>query len=248
MTVAPLTPPDCDLRTFPYMPLYVDRLLQSEFFSRANDAEFRAGFILWTKAYREVPAGSLPDDIRSLTRLAELGQDTAKMKRVRPAAMRGWILCSDGRLYHPVVAEVVIEAWIERLKAQRKGIIGNAKRWGGNLTAQEVEEKLVDACRHLLIVKPDADLKGIPTAILQRSHKDRPTIAERHPTAIAQGSPKESSRTSYSDRKYEVVPTEHPSQEIQSGEIVPLTRAGARDEPQPPVDDDASGLMGQVAR
>ena len=116
----PLTPADCDLRDFSFMPLDIVRLFGSEFHARASDAEWRAGLTLWLKSYHQVPAGSLPDDDIALARLAEFGRDLRAWRKVKAGAMRGWRLCSDGRLYHPVVAEKVNEAWAGRLAYQQR--------------------------------------------------------------------------------------------------------------------------------
>src|SRR5215204_6616482 len=104
---APLTPAECDLRDFAFMPLDIVRLFGSEFHALANDTEWRAGVTLWLKSFHQVPAGSLPNDDVALARLAEFGRDLRSWKKVKTGAMRGWRLCSDGRLYHPVVAEKV---------------------------------------------------------------------------------------------------------------------------------------------
>lgn len=114
----PLTPAGCDLRDFPHTPLYRSRLFGSSFHARATDAEWRAGVTLWLKSWDQVPAGSLPDDDIELCRLAELARDLKTWKKVRTGALRGWMLCADGRLYHPVVAEGVNNA-IEHKAAQR---------------------------------------------------------------------------------------------------------------------------------
>ena len=62
-----------------------------------------------------MPTASLPDNDRILSALSEAG---AKWPKVRAHALRGWVKCSDGRLYHPVVAEKASEAW--QLKLARK--------------------------------------------------------------------------------------------------------------------------------
>lgn len=106
----PLSPEDCDLRDFPFLPLDIARLFNSEFHARSNDTEWRAGVTLWLKSFHQVPAGSIPDDDVQLARLAELGRDTKTWKKIKGVALHGWIKCSDGRLYHPVVAEKAAEA------------------------------------------------------------------------------------------------------------------------------------------
>lgn len=128
----PLTPPNGDLRDFDYMPIFRARLFGSSFHARATDAEWRAGVTLWLKAWDQVPSGSLPDNDIDLCRLAELGRDLKRWTKIREGAMRGWVKCSDGRLYHEVVAEVVLDALGKRTKASRRGKAGATKRWAPN--------------------------------------------------------------------------------------------------------------------
>jgi hypothetical protein len=110
----PLVPAYVDLRDFPFMPVDINRLFGSEFHARASDGEWRAGFTLWLKSWHQQPAASLPSDDVGLCRLAELGRDLKSWARVRDMALYGWIKCSDGRLYHPVVAEKALESWAKK--------------------------------------------------------------------------------------------------------------------------------------
>ena len=103
----PLTPPDCDLRGLPYMPLDVIRLIDSDMFAETTGDEFKAAVALWCKSWTQVPAASLPNKDMVL---AHLSGNAAKWKRIKEGAMRGWILCSDDRWYHPVVAEKALAA------------------------------------------------------------------------------------------------------------------------------------------
>lgn len=112
----PPVPPEVDLRAFEFMPLKIAQLFGSEFHARTSDAEWRAGVTLWLKSWHQVPAGSLPDDDVALARLAELGRDVRGWRKVKAGAMRGWFKCSDGRLYHAVVAGNVLEGWEGRLQ------------------------------------------------------------------------------------------------------------------------------------
>jgi hypothetical protein len=43
--------------------------------------------------------------------------------------MHGWVLCEDGRWYHPVVAETVLEAWINKLLKRLSSGHGNARKY-----------------------------------------------------------------------------------------------------------------------
>jgi len=110
----PLTPTDCDLRGYQWMPLDVVRVIDSDTFGISTGDEFKTAFRLWAKSWLQVPAASLPDDDRLLAHLAGLSENMAKWKRVRDVALRGWIRCADGRLYHPVIAEKAIEAMGKR--------------------------------------------------------------------------------------------------------------------------------------
>lgn len=107
----PLVPAGVDLRGLPWMRLDTSRLLDSDLFALSTGDEFKAAVALWCKAWSQSPAGSLPADDRVLAHLSGAG---ARWKRVKAMALRGWIACDDGRLYHPVVAEQVLSAWAER--------------------------------------------------------------------------------------------------------------------------------------
>lgn len=129
-TREPLTPPGCDLRDFPNMMLDIVRLRRSKAWlsARGNPA---LGFYmvnLWTHSWHEVPAASLEDDDDVLAHAAMC--DRSQWSRVREQVMRGWVPCSDGRFYHPVVAEKANEAWDRKLKWRKRGGAGAAARWG----------------------------------------------------------------------------------------------------------------------
>jgi hypothetical protein len=111
---APPVPAEVDLRDFPFVPVFRQRLLHSRFNHLASDAEWRAGFMLWLASWDQTPGGSLPSDDRELCQLAGLGRDTRQWRKVKKWALYNWQLCDDGRLYHPVVAEVVNNAWAQK--------------------------------------------------------------------------------------------------------------------------------------
>lgn len=107
----PLTPADCNLQDFQYMPLDVLRLRDSDLAARTTGEEFRCAVLLWCASWHQVPAGSLPDDDVNLANYAGFGRSIDEWNKHRAGALRGWIKCADGRLYHPVVAEKANEAW-----------------------------------------------------------------------------------------------------------------------------------------
>lgn len=107
----PLVSREVDLRGLPWMPIDTVRLLDSDIFALSSGDAFKAAVALWCRAWRQVPAASLPDDDRILAQLSGAG---AKWRRVKELALRGFVRCSDGRLYHPVIAEKALEAWEHR--------------------------------------------------------------------------------------------------------------------------------------
>jgi hypothetical protein len=110
-----------------YMPLKVVQIMQSETFALSTGDEFKAAFALWCASWQEVPAASLPNDDRMLDFLSR----AKAWKKVKAVAMRGWILCSDGRLYHTVLAACAIDAWNKRTSFREKeeGKTERQRRW-----------------------------------------------------------------------------------------------------------------------
>jgi hypothetical protein len=106
--------PDLDLRAFHYMAVDVVRLRDSEFALRRTGDEFRAGFLLRCASWHQKPASSLPNDDVVLAFLAGYGRDVDAWLRVRDGGLDGFIECSDGRLYHPEIAEKALEAEKQR--------------------------------------------------------------------------------------------------------------------------------------
>lgn len=102
---APMTPADCDLGGFPEMPVDVSRWLDSSAIAELSGDEFRAHFTLILKSWHQVPAGSIPDNEAVLCRWLSVTRDV--LLQIRTRVTRGFVLCSDGRLYHPVVCEKV---------------------------------------------------------------------------------------------------------------------------------------------
>lgn len=121
---SPPVSPEADLRGLPFMPLDVIRLMDSDLFALSTGDEFKAAVSLWCKSWTQLPPGSIPQDDRVLAHLSGAG---SKWKKVKVMAIHGFVLCSDGRLYHPVVCEKVIEAWESRV-AKRDEVEGDKAR------------------------------------------------------------------------------------------------------------------------
>lgn len=113
---APPIPANVELQDFQFLPLDVVRLRDSTLATEATGEEFRAAVLLWCVAWHQIPAASLPNSEQSLAQYAGFGRDLKGWKKVRAGALRGFVLCSDGRLYHAVLAEKAAEAWEGKLK------------------------------------------------------------------------------------------------------------------------------------
>lgn len=120
----PLVPPDCDLRDLPSIMLQRS-IVNSELAMMSNGEEFKAAILLYEASYNQQPSGSLPAADRALAILSRAGP---KWRKVKPMALRGWTVHSDGRLYHPITAEKVLIAWIARLLHRQKSSKGGAAK------------------------------------------------------------------------------------------------------------------------
>lgn len=137
----PLVPSTCTMAGNDWFPLHFDRLRKSKWWRRATDLARARNIMLWGEAYKQVPAGSLPDDDDELAEAAGFGMDVETFIAAKAEIMAPWVLCNDGRWYHPTVCEVVLDAWertserrkraAEKKRAQReqvRGQIGKAPR------------------------------------------------------------------------------------------------------------------------
>ena len=195
----PLTPADCDLRDFQRMMIDISRLRQSSFDAILDDSAWRAGVNLWFSAWHAVPAGSLDNEDGSLAKAAGLGRDLKTWRNVKRDALRGFVECDDGRLYHETVCEFALEAWIEKLIQRLASGAGNAKRWKTEFDPALIEASLQDAAARLSLLAPaskhitkarrrdsKADATAIPpgqtidpTGIDKPSHRDEKTVPVR---------------------------------------------------------------------
>jgi hypothetical protein len=169
----PLTPPDCDLRDFSFMPLDVRRLLTSETWVLGSHAERVAAISLWCEAWHQVPAASLPDNDRMLAHLSGAGNS---WKKVKDHALRGWVKCTDGRLYHPVVAEKARDAWAKKEIQRERSRKANAARWGnhrGNDDAGSTEGgSIPQAIPEDVLCASQTIPQAIPQGFLEASPND----------------------------------------------------------------------------
>lgn len=176
----PLTPPGCDLRDFPFLPIDVQRLLTSETWVLGTADEKAAAITLWLACWHQVPAASVPNNDRMLAHLSQAG---SKWPKVKEHALRGWVDGGDGRLYHPVVAEKALAAWIEKLNSAISGAVGNAKRWQTEVDTSAQEAALCDAICRLKRIAPASPClkKKVVMSRNKSSPPDRPPTQNSSP-------------------------------------------------------------------
>lgn len=116
----PLVPLECTTVGNDWFPLHFQRLRKSKWWRRASDTARARNVMMWGEAYQSVPAGSLPDDDDELAEAAGYGMDVESFLAVKAEIMAPWVLCSDGRWYHPTVCEVVLDAWAKTSERRKR--------------------------------------------------------------------------------------------------------------------------------
>jgi hypothetical protein len=184
----PLVPAEVDLRDFQGMWFDTDRLLKSETWQLGTSDEKAAAMTLWLESWHQVPAASLPSNDRMLGKLAQ----AERWAKSKDGALRNWVACSDGRLYHPVVAEKALEAWIEKLASAISGAIGNSKRWQVDIDTSVQRAQLVVAAGLLRSLNPASRTfkkKAVAVILAGSGPESPPDIAPESPPDSVELSP-----------------------------------------------------------
>lgn len=189
---APLLPTNVDLRDFEFIPMDVRRVLNSDTWLTGTGDQRAATMALWLESWHQLPAASLPSSEQGLAQLSHAG---AAWKRVRAHALRGWVLCTDGRLYHPVVAAKALEAWLEKLASRKSSGAGNAKRWHIEFDAEAIEREMDVARDALRLLDPNS------RAFKKQRTGKRVEIPEGNPGKYPDDVPSGSRQESRHDRK-----------------------------------------------
>jgi hypothetical protein len=187
------------------MPLYAARLRDSDFAALTSGDEFKAGVLLWCAAWTQVPAGSLPADDRILARLA--GVNLGQWAAIKDAAIRGFVLCSDGRIYHPVISEAALDAWRARLSHRQRGKLGGRPK--AQLSPSEPDRGKLAKPQLFETEAVASDLEGCGEADVSKTkprERERDIIGggvsarERDPPADASPPPDRASPAEWGDR------------------------------------------------
>lgn len=194
----PLVPVTCDVTSYPFMPVDVNRLLKSDSWLLATPEERSASMCLWLESWQQIPAASLPNDEKLLANFSKAG---TRWKKVREHALRGWILCSDNRWYHHVVAEKALEGWIGKLLSSLSGSKGNAERWSITIETKEIESQLQQAIVCLKALSPKSNL--LKKKAIKVFEAQFLNVSQDDSEAIAEVSPPDTQGDSSSDRNRE---------------------------------------------
>lgn len=134
----PLVPEGVSTSGFPTMPLDVGRLLASDTWVEAADVPKlgHALVSLWAAAWMQTPPASLPTNAKTLARLAFCSP--SEWSEIAERALAGFVLCNDGRLYHPVIAEKVL--WAASRNVHNRARTEKAREAAAARRAQAIEE------------------------------------------------------------------------------------------------------------
>lgn len=138
MTIPAPYPPDTRARGWRYE-LDYERIRQSDTWALAGPEARPWLLMLWLVAWEQTPCGSLPGDEALIA--ARIEMPPKLWAKHRAVLLRGWELADDGRRYHRVLTERVIEMMeARRRESDRKALArarkaaGEAKESGGSPT------------------------------------------------------------------------------------------------------------------
>jgi uncharacterized protein YdaU (DUF1376 family) len=127
--------------------LNAERLMSSELLALHGNDVLGAALLLWCRAWKQRPAGSLPDDDRINAAFARLS--LKKFREIKEAVMRGFVKCSDGRLYHKFLSAEANKAYARKVQfrerraadAKRLKEWRDAQREAANETQTEMQDE-----------------------------------------------------------------------------------------------------------
>jgi uncharacterized protein YdaU (DUF1376 family) len=114
----PLVEPRVDCTDLDGFMLNTERLMSSELPALYGNEIIGAALMLWCRAWKQRPAASLPDDDKVNSAFARL--PLARFRKLKDAVMHGFVKCSDGRLYHPVLAAEAAKAYEKKISFQKR--------------------------------------------------------------------------------------------------------------------------------
>ena len=163
-----------------------ERVAQSDTWALAPPAVRPWLLMLWLTSWQQSPAGSLPADHQLIA--ARIGMEDEAFAQVAKYLLRGWRMATDGRLYHPVLTELVLE-----MLRRRRGDADRRQRHRdrGHGAGADVTHKsrvTLEGSQRDSIV-PDAELRGEGLHRYQNQyqyHEEETTTAE---AVVVRGEP-----------------------------------------------------------
>lgn len=139
----PLVPSDTDCTDLDGFFLNVERLMSSELVALANRESIGAAVLLWCRAWKQIPCASLPDDDRINS--AFCGLPLNQFKKLKHDILRGFVKCSDGRLYHKTLSEIAIVAFKKKteFRTRRETDAKRLREWRLKRNGNENETRFV---------------------------------------------------------------------------------------------------------
>ncbi len=137
---APLVPPDVDCTDLDGFMLNVERLMASELVALSSHEVIGAALLLWCRAWKQRPAASLPNDNKVIAAFARM--PLARFLKLRNEVMRGFVLCSDGRLYHRTLALEAMRSfgWKESSRRKRDADAERLRKWRSGHASETLRE------------------------------------------------------------------------------------------------------------
>lgn len=150
----PPVPLDADMAGFD-MPVDTQRIMDSDLMACGDDAAIVAAHRLWYRAWRQIPASSMPDNDRQIAFMAGYPSGGKMWRRIRERALKGFVKCSDGRLYHLVIADYVFNTLTRKKRQSRRAQM----RWDRTKYLEDIEN---DESRGNAVVDAVVDAVAMP--------------------------------------------------------------------------------------
>lgn len=92
--------------------------MASELVALSSHEVIGAAVMLWCRAWKQRPAASLPNDDKVISAFARMS--LPRFRKLRDEVLRGFVLCSDGRLYHQTLSAEARKAYERKTHFKRK--------------------------------------------------------------------------------------------------------------------------------
>jgi hypothetical protein len=206
--------------------LNVERFLGSELVAISSHEVIAASVMLWCRAWKQTPAASLTDDDRVLAAFCRLPE--TRFKKLRNDILRGFIKCSDGRLYHRVLANEATRAYAKKTAFQRKRETDSERlrKWRQSRGETRDETHSDTRCETRFVQE------GTGTGTVQGQGRDRDERKKKTAKTSAGASPTSATWNAYSgayETRYGAPPVRNGKVNGQLAQVV--SRLGADESP-----------------